>query len=132
MKSIVNNSRTSGVMVAVASLAILILSVSGCGDYRRKTTGIQILPMANQDVLDLTGTDIVQIMRAAGFTDMQIREYGRSVRDGIANNGAVQVRIDDTVEVVFAAKEDKVYISTLSRGHFIYDIRTGWPNAQAR
>jgi hypothetical protein len=129
VKSIAYNSKRSGVMIAATMLAVLTLSVAGCGS---RPTGIQVLPMGNQDVLSLTASDVVQIMRAAGFSDMQIYEHGTALRDGIAQNGAVQVKIDDTVEAVFAAKGNAVYISTRSRGHFIYDVNTGWPNAQAR
>ncbi|UCE46433.1 MAG: hypothetical protein JSW47_12515 [Phycisphaerales bacterium] len=129
MKSIAYNSKTSGVMIAATMLAVLALSLAGCGSYN---TGIQILPMGNQDVLYLTAADVVQVMRAAGFSDMQIYEHGTALRDGIAQRGAVQVKIDDTVEAVFAAKDDAVYISTRSRGHFIYNVKTGWPDARAR
>jgi len=129
VKSIAYNSKTGYIMVAAIMPAIIALSVAGCGS---RNTGIQIVPMGNQDVLDLTAADVVKIMRAAGFTDMQIYEYGTALRDGLAQRGAVQIKIDDTVEAVFAAKGDSVYISTRSRGHFIYNVNTGWPNARAR
>ena len=129
MKSIAYNSKTGGVMIAATMLAVLALSVAGCGS---RSTGIQILPMGNQDVLNLTASDVVQIMRAAGFSDMQIYEHGTALHDGIAQRGAVQVKIDDTVEAVFAAKDNSVYISTRSRGHFIYNVNTGWPDGRAR
>ncbi len=129
MKSIAYKSKTGYVMVAATALAIMALGVAGCGS---RNTGIQIVPMGNRDVLDLTAADVVKIMRAAGFSDMQIYEYGTALRDGLGRRGAVQVKIDDTVEAVFAAKGDSVYISTRSRGHFIYNVNTGWPNARAR
>lgn len=129
VKSIAYNSKTGDFVIAGAMLAILSLSATGCGS---RNTGIQILPMPNQDVVNLTASNVVQIMRAAGFSDSQIYEYGTALRDGLAQRGAVQVKIDDTVEAVFAAKGDSVYISTRSRGHFIYNVNTGWPNARAR
>jgi len=116
-------------MIAAAMLAVLLMGAAGCVS---RHTGIQILPMGNQDVVQLTANDVVQLMRAAGFSDEQIYEHGTALRDGMARRGAVQVRIDDTIEVVFATKGDSVYISTLSRGHFVYNTRTGWSNPGAR
>ncbi len=124
MKSITYNSKNGGMTFALTMLAIVALSVTGCTSYN---TGIQILPVSNQDVLELNGTDIVEVMRAAGFSDDQIREHGEAVYEGIAKRGAVQVQVDDAVEVVFAARGDTVYVSTRSRGHFYYNVNTGWP-----
>lgn len=125
VKPIRHNSRNGG-LVFITLLALL--SLTGC----MRPTGIQVLPIGNQDTLQLTANDVVQIMRAAGFSDAQIYEHGTAVRDGIASSGAVQVKVDDTVEVIFAVKGDSVYVSTLGRGHFIYNVKTGWENAQAR
>lgn len=127
MKPIKHESRNGGAMFA-ALLALLALSLGGC----MRHTGIQVLPIGNQDTLQLTADDVVQVMRAAGFSDAQIYEHGTTVRDGIASSGAVQVRVDDTIEVIFAVKGDSVYVSTLGRGHFIYNAKTGWENPQAR
>lgn len=93
-----------------------------------KEPGIQILRMGNREVVELTAKDVVQVLRAAGFSDTQIHEHGTAVRDGIAGSGAVQVEIDGKVVAVFAAKDDSVYISTRSKGHFIYNVKTGWQN----
>ena len=123
MKPITYYSRNGGLMLAMTMLALLALSLPGCA----QSTGIQILPVGNQDVLDLTAADIVQVMKAAGFSEVQIYEYGAAVRDGVARSGAVQVKIGDTVEAVFAAKGDTIYVSTRSRGHFYYNVKTGWP-----
>lgn len=126
MKSITYKSKNGGVMFVSMLLALLALSLGGC----MRQTGIQILPMGNQDVLELTANDVVQVMRAAGFSDEQIYEHGAAVHDGMARSGAVQVKIDDTYEAVFAAKGDSIYISTRSRGHFLYNINTGWQNVR--
>ena len=91
---------------------------------------VQIQPMSNRDVLELTADDVVQVMRKAGSSDVQIYEHGPAVRDGMAGSGAVQIKIDDTVNAVFAANGDSVYISTRTRGHFIYNVKTGWQNSQ--
>ena len=128
MKPITYNSRNGGLMLAMTMLALLALSLPGCA----RSTGIQMLPVGNRDVLSLAAADVVQVMKAAGFSDMQISEHGAALRDGIAKSGAVQVKIDGTVEAVFAAKGDTIYVSTRSRGHFYYDVKTGWPQPLRR
>ncbi len=129
MKAITYNSRNGSLMFALTMLALLALSAAGCAP---QSTGIQIMPVGNRDVLDLSAADIIKVMQAAGFSDAQIYEYGTEVHDGIARRGAVHVQIDGTIEVVFAAKGSSVYISTLGRGHFIYNVNEGWQNTQAR
>ena len=122
------NSRNGGVMIVSTLLALLALGVAGCA----QNTGIQVLPMSNQGVLTLTADDVVQVMRAAGFSDEQIWEHGTALRDGLARSGAVQTKVNKTVEAVFAVSGDSVYISTRLRGHFIYNIQTGWVNSNQR
>jgi hypothetical protein len=124
VKSITYYSKKGGLLPAAMMLAALALSLSGCA---QPTTGIKMLPKANSDVVDLTAADVVQIMRAAGFSNEQIAEHGAALREGMARSGSVYVQIGESIEVVFAAKGDKVHISALGRGHFYYDVKTGWP-----
>ena len=86
---------------------------------------IQILPLGNNDVLALTAADVVQVMRATGFSDKQIYEHGTAVRDGMAESGAVQIKIDGTIKAVFTVKGDSVYINS-SKGPLVYNVKTGW------
>ncbi len=86
---------------------------------------IQILPLGNKDVLELTADDVVQVMRATGFSDKQIYEHGTAVRDGMAESGAVQVKVDGAIKAVFAVKGDSVYINS-SKGPLVYNVKTGW------
>ena len=122
------NSNNGGVMIVSVLLALLALGAAGCVQSR----GIEVLPLGNRSVLTLTSDDVVQVMRAAGFSDMQIMEHGTSLHDGLARSGAVQIKVDDTVEAVFAINGDSVYISTLGRGHFVYNVQTGWVNSGQR
>ncbi len=119
------NSRTGRVLLASTLLALLALGATGCAQSR----GIQVVPVGNRSVLTLTADDVVQVMRAAGFSDEQIYQHGTAVHDGLARSGAVQVKINGTVEAVLAINGDSVYISTRLRGHFIYNIQTGWVNS---
>ncbi len=123
-----NNSKNGRVVMVSALLTLLALSAAGCARNR----GIEVLPLGNRSVLTLNSDDVVQVMRAAGFSDEQIYEHGTALYDGLAKSGAVQIRVDGKVEVVFAINDDSVYISTLGRGHFVYDIQTGWVNSGPR
>ena len=106
----------------------LLLLTAGMVGCTRNTTGIRIDPLGNRNVLNLNADDVIQIMRRAGFTDRQILEYGPALRDGLAQSGAVQVRVNNKVEAVFAINQDQgdcVYISTRLRGNFIYNVGSG-------
>lgn len=105
------------------SLFILALSLAGCTSMRR---GIVVIPLNSQNVLDLSANNVVDIMRAAGFSDEQIIEYGTAVRDALAQTGAVRIEVNGKAEAIFAVKEQDIYISTELRGVFIYNINTGW------
>lgn len=109
-------------------LLLLALGVIGCGSSTRRS-GIQIIPLSSRSVLELNADDVVRIMRRAGFSDKQILEYGPDLRDGLAQSGAVQVKVGNKVEAVFAINLDHgpcVYITTRLRGSFIYNVQTGW------
>lgn len=95
----------------------------GCSRFQR---GIRVIPRPNQNVLNLSGNDVVEIMRSAGFSDEQIVQYGLEVHDGLARSGAVQIDVNGRTEAIFAIKGSDVYISTKLRGMFIYNINTGW------
>jgi hypothetical protein len=113
----------SGEIVILLLLTLLAFGLVGCA---YKNTGIQFIPVSNRQVLALNADDVVQVMRRAGFSDNQIMQYGTILRNGLAQSGAVEVRINKKVEAVFAINGDSVYISTRLRGNFIYNVRTGW------
>jgi hypothetical protein len=120
-------SRIGSVVIMLTLLVLLALGSVGC--MRRSTTGIQVIPMSNRSVLELSPDDVVEVMRRAGFSDRQIMEYGTDLRNGLAESGAVQIKIGKKVEAVFAIKLTEgncVYISTRLRGSFIYDVDSGW------
>lgn len=125
MKPIRYNSRIRRTTRLVL-LALLTLGMIGCA---RRATGIRIIPLSSSSVLTLSADDLVEVMRRAGFSDEQILEHGPDVHDGLAQSGAVQVRVSNRVEAVFAINRDRgdcVYISTRLRGNFIYNVGSGW------
>ena len=130
MKPIRYSARISSVAIILTLLALLALGIGGCS---RSSTGIRVIPLSNRSVLALSPDDVVEIMRRAGFSDRQILEYGTDLRNGLAESGAVQIRIGKKVEAVFAinlSESNCVYISTRLRGNFIYDVDAGWIGKQ--
>ena len=126
VKPIRYNSRYSSVTIMLTLLALLALGAVGCA---RDSTGIRVVPMSNRNVLALSSNDVVEVMRRSGFSDKQILEYGTDLRNGLAESGAVQIKIGKKVEAVFAINlndGDCVFISTRLRGNFIYNVDSGW------
>jgi hypothetical protein len=126
VKPIRYNSRNGSMTIMLTLLALLALGAVGCA---RDSTGIRVVPMSNRNVLALNPADVVEVMRRSGFSDNQILEYGTDLRNGLAESGAVQIRIGKKVEAVFAINlndGDCVFISTRLRGNFIYNVDSGW------
>ena len=124
VKLIGYKSKNNGVIIVLVLQVLLALGVVGCAQ-----TGIQVIPLSNRNVLVLSADDVVQVMRRAGFSDRQILEYGPELRNGLAESGAVQFKINNKLEAVFAINRDQgdcVYISTRLRGNFIYNVDEGW------
>ncbi len=126
VKPIRYNSRYSSVTIILTLLALLALGAVGCV---RDSTGIRVVPMSNRNVLALSVDDVIEVMHRAGFSDNQILEYGTDLRNGLAESGAVQIKIGKKVEAVFAINlndGNNVFISTRLRGNFIYNVDSGW------
>lgn len=126
VKPIRYNSRNSSPAIMFTLLALLALGTVGCA---RNSTGIRVIPMSNRNVLALSPDDVIEVMRRAGFSNKQILEHGTDMRNGLAESGAVQIKIGKKVEAVFAinlTEGDYVYISTRLRGNFIYKVGSGW------
>ena len=126
MKPIRYNSRNSSLTIMLTLLVLLALGAVGCA---RNSTGIRVVALSNRDVLALSPEDVVEVMRRSGFSDNQVLEYGTDLRNGLAESGAVQIKIGKKVEAVFAVNlndGDCVFISTRLRGNFIYNVDTGW------
>jgi len=126
VKPISYNSRNGSLTIMLTLLALLALGSVGCA---RNSRGIRVIALSNRDVIALNSNDVVEIMRRSGFSDNQVLEYGTDLRNGLAESGAVQIKIGKKVEAVFAVNlndGDCVFISTRLRGNFIYNVDTGW------
>ncbi len=91
----------------------------------RQVRGISIVPQTNQEVADLSSDDIVRIMRRIGFPDDLILELGTDLHRTLAQSGAARVLDKREVEAVLRVSGRYVYITSRTRGVFIYDLSTG-------
>ncbi len=91
----------------------------------RQVRGIQIVPQSNQEVADLSSDDVVRIMRRIGFPDDLILELGGEMYSALRRSGAARVLDKKTVEAILRINGRYVYITSRSRGTFIYDPATG-------
>jgi hypothetical protein len=126
VKPIRYNSRNSSITIMLILLALLALGAVGCS---RESTGIRVIPLSNRSVLALSPDEVVEVMRRSGFSNNQILEHGTDLRNGLAESGAVQIKIGKKIEAVFAINlndGNNVYISTRLRGNFIYNVDSGW------
>jgi hypothetical protein len=122
MKLISQVSRNGGVIVVSFLLALLAFGVVSCATHR----GLEVVPLNHEEVLTLSSDDVVRVMRRAGFSDNQILEYGTDLHSALSREGAARIKINKTVQAVFAINGDAVYISSRLRGNFIYNVKTGW------
>ena len=89
-------------------------------------TSVQVIPLSNREVLALSAEEITQILQKAGFSDSPLLKHITEIRDGLAKSGAVQIKMGNKVEAVFAvnlSQGNRVYVSTRNRGNFIYDVK---------
>jgi len=91
----------------------------GCPSADRE---VEVLP--NQAVAALSADDVVRVMRRAGFSGQEILELGTDLRNGLATMGAVQVRMGQKVEAIFAVDGTYLHGTSRRRGSFIYDLKT--------
>lgn len=91
----------------------------------RQVRGIQIVPQSNQEVADLNSDDIVRIMRRVGFIDELILELGGDMHRALLHSGAARVLDGKAVEAILRINGRYVYITSRTRGTFIYDPGTG-------
>ena len=140
----------AGTVTITVLLASVVLQVAGCraepvewselgsGQRRsapsqtpererapRQVRGVQIVPQSNQEVADLSSDDIVRIMRRIGFPDDLILELGRDMHSALLRSGAARVLDGKTVEAILRINGRYVYITSRTRGTFIYDPASG-------
>lgn len=91
----------------------------------REVRGVHIEAQANQEVADLSSDDIVRIMRRVGFPDDMILELGGEMHSALLRSGAARVIDKNQVEALLRINGRYVYITSRTRGTFVYDPTTG-------
>ena len=76
----------------------------------------------NRETLVLDANAVVDIMRQSGFTTDEIIELGPDLRNCLAIHGAAKIRIDNTVEALFAVHPPYVHVCSRRRGSLIYKV----------
>ena len=126
----------------VMVLGLIVSGLVGCGIFNRKSAKdrrleLQITAIPNNSAVDLSPRDVVSLMRASGFVDKQIYEYGPDFRQALLEFGGAQIAIGEgQVEAMYKVQGDLVWVTTMTRGNFVYDVKAGQfrmgPKAQSQ
>jgi hypothetical protein len=116
MNDMNNKSGKTG-LVIFCSLVIL-LNIMGCAN-----THSEVIPGNNREVAALNAEDIARIMLRAGFSYELIMELGTDLRNELLLSGAAQINVQKNAEALFAVKGNYIYVSSRSKGSFIYDFQ---------
>ncbi len=105
-------------------ISILVMAcffiVSGCAHQKA-----YIVPITNSDFAAPDAEDIVRILRYCNFSNEQIIELGKDLRNTLAKSGAAQIRVNEKTVAIFSVHDSDIYICTSQKGSFIYDLNTG-------
>lgn len=117
------------------TLGVMVFTVSGCAHwtqqrnrYSKAATELKVVPFSTRHAIALAAPDVVNIMRAANFTDQQIYELGTQVRDALMTVGGVQIQVTSNNKTKVAVQfvineEDYVLVTSMASGYFVYDVR---------
>ncbi len=106
-------------MVLTAMLAAALLA--GCQSTRNN---LVVHAMPNQQVAGLDAQDTVNVLRYAGFTDLQIVDVAKDVRNSLALQGAARVVMDKKVQALLSVDGPFIYVVSRTRGSFAYNYQT--------
>lgn len=104
------------------SILLSLVLLSGCV-LNGRLHSLSLYPVPNQHRTDLSATDVVNIMKRAGFSDEEIMELGTSLRNYMATHGACQVSNGKLADTIIAAHQDTIYIVSHLRGSSCYDLK---------
>ncbi len=85
---------------------------------------VSVQPVSNTSAIRLTVDDVIVILRKLGHTDAQVFELGEDLRDALLNYGGAKIRVGDQVDSGLRAEGFHVWIFSLSRGTFVYDVKS--------
>jgi hypothetical protein len=101
----------------LVALLLFFNIITGCANTKSR-----VIPVGNPEVAALSAEDIARVMLRAGFTDEQILELGTDLRNELSQSGAAQIYIDGKVEAIFAVSSKCIYVSSRTKGSFVYDL----------
>ena len=104
--------------ILVVLLLIVLSGFAGCAE-----SGFRIKPLSNHDTAYLSLQDVVGLMLRTGFSDDEIHLYGEDLRKVLAKSGAARIYINGEEEATFTVDDNTVYVSSKSKGIFIYNLR---------
>ena len=112
-------------------LALLLLNLLGCGGRwrtpkpaRSADLAVSVHPVSNTNAIRLTVDDVIVILRQLGHTDEQVFELGEDLRDALLNYGGAKIRVGDKFDSALRAEGFHLWIFSLSRGTFVYDVKS--------
>jgi len=118
----------------LAALVVLALEVAGCNvrpaewpelRFEDNAARLQVVPMRNEEVAELTTDDIVKVMRRLGLSDEQILEMGGDLFTALRSSGAAKLVAGKSPEATLAVNSGYLFIRSRLQGSFIYDIDDG-------
>ncbi len=112
-------------------LAFLLLGLVGCGgrwraprQARRADLAVSVQPVSNTSAIRLSVDDVIVILRKLGHTDAQVFALGEDLRDALLNYGGAKIRVGDQVDSGLRAEGFHVWMFSLTRGTFVYDVKS--------
>jgi hypothetical protein len=87
--------------------------------------GLHVVPLPGKYVTQLRAADVVRILKNVGCSNEQVVDIGTDLRDALAKRGAAQIMIGKKAEALIQVNNNKVLISSVTRGMFEYNLRTG-------
>lgn len=106
---------------AVLSTALLAAGCSALDqNIQRREAPVNAVTVG--EAADVTALDLARAMLQAGFSREEILEHGPAVRNALATSGAAQIADGDSVLALMSVLGDKLYITSRSRGTFVYGL----------
>lgn len=103
-------------------LVLCLAIVSACQTTNPIFNQARVLPLKNNQIIELDAYDVVKILKTCGLNDKQIVRQGTDVRNCLAMHGAANIKVRGLTQSILIVKKPYVQISTRQRGNFVYDV----------
>ena len=109
--------RTATAALLCLCAMLVLCACSGAGRT-------QVTRLPNGGTMNLAPDDVIRLMQRTGFSDDQIVQIGPDLYEGLAQTGAVQIRVGPKVEAIFLVDGQCVIGTSRKTGHVTYDTET--------